>query len=139
MPYEKKELVELLSVANVKLEQYYKAEKDFSLVFDQILERLEKEYDERLKLKEKLTQMKSTLSISESSRQDSLKKLLEFERALEISLDRMRTIRQQVEESKKLLSVGAESSHELNNRLDEIANQANVTIFPAHKLLKPSH
>jgi len=130
----KKELIELLAAANEMLEKYYKADKSFTATFDNILERLEIEFEERIALRKKLSEARAALSDAHGKNQEILNKFSEMELALKVSLDRLGDIRQKIQITKDLIFEEADTSRELNERLHEIAKSADVTLIPVPRL-----
>ena len=134
----KKELIELLTAANKKLEKYNAADKDFTATFDRVLDRLQEEYDERLKLKKKLAEARVALAASEYDGQKVLAILDEAERALEISLGRLRSIRQQVESTRLMVAEEKSTAEKIDGQLQAIAKSAEVTIISVTEMYRHS-
>ncbi|GEM_PF-2146307 len=134
MTQTKKELKELLAAANEKLTHYYQADKSFTAAFDQTLDRLEAEYNERLKLQDQIVELKRELSRSAEENKEAIRRLSEMEKALTVSLERLRTIKAQAEEAKQMLAEDTVSPADIHKNLTEIAKTADVQMIPVPSL-----
>lgn len=107
-----------------------KAELETFEAYDLLLDRLEHEYDERYRLKEMLTELKSKLNGTERKNADALKKIIELERSLDTALKDLLAIRAEVTNAKKNLCKESMSVADVKGQLDSISKSVEVTIFP---------
>lgn len=98
--------------------------------YDLLLERLECEHDELCRLKDKVVELKRSLGTAERKNSEAIKNLTQMELSLNISLDRLRTIRGQVLTAKNTVSEDGVDIGNMNEQLDNIAKAAEVTIYP---------
>lgn len=134
MTQTKKELKDLLAAANEKLTHYYEADKSFTAAFDQTLDRLEVEYNERMKLQDQIAELKRELSKSAEENKEAIRRLTEMEKALSVSLERLRTIKAQAEDARKMLAQDTVSPADIQKNLTEIAKTADVQMIPVPSL-----
>jgi len=87
---------------------------------DKLLERLEHEYNERLRLKDILAELKDKLQGSQSQYMSSLKKINELERSLSTALESLGSIRIQLVNVKKTLCERGMSITEVQEQIDSI-------------------
>lgn len=110
--------------------QLGKAEVKTFEAYDLLLDRLEHEYNERFRLKEMLTELKSKLQGAEHQNEEALKKINELESSLNTALKGLVTIRAQVTNAKKTLSEESMSISDVKDQLDSISKTVEVTITP---------
>ncbi|MBT6858488.1 MAG: hypothetical protein HOA18_06945, partial [Rhodospirillaceae bacterium] len=100
----KNELLQLLAEANKKLMEYAQIDKSIGATLDHVLARLESEYESSVALQAKVVEMADKLVASGQDHDNTLKELEQVKAALNISLDRLDSIRNQVEAAKILIA-----------------------------------
>lgn len=126
---EKKEH-EHVKIYKTMAKQLGNAEVETFETFDLLLDRLEHEYNERFRLKEMLTELRSKLQGTEHANEEALKKINELESSLDTALKGLVTIRAQVTNAKKTLCKESMSIADVKKQLDSISKSVEVTIIP---------
>ncbi|MBT3553890.1 MAG: hypothetical protein HOF70_08925 [Rhodospirillaceae bacterium] len=135
----KNELLQLLAEANKKLMEYAQIDKSIGATLDHVLARLESEYESSVALQAKVVEMADKLVASGQDHDNTLKELEQVKAALNISLDRLDSIRNQVEAAKILIATNEVDMHEVDARLDKIKKTADVTIISINDFDRPRY
>jgi len=109
-------------------------EGEFSVLFDNLLERLEREYEGCLKLKETAKKMKAELMVEKELNEGLIDKLNNMESVIDVSLSQLLKIRAKVEETKKYMKSETTYSETLWDQLEEIGRTTEATIIPVAKI-----
>lgn len=126
---------------NVAVAEIYESLKEqenpddkFSALFDNLLERLENEYQECLMLKESAQKMKVELLAEKEINKELLARVNDMEGVIDNSLSRLLDIREKVQETKDNLIKETVSSEDLYTQLEEIDQSVKATIIPVANL-----
>ncbi|NQV56120.1 MAG: hypothetical protein HQ503_09710 [Rhodospirillales bacterium] len=133
----KKELLELLTTANKKLEEFYTQDQSVTASLDHVLSSLEQEYEDRIALQDKIVKLEAELAVSGEEHRQILAQLRQMQAAMTISLDRLDSIRSQVEATKVSFAKNQMELKDMDIRLDEIAKTADVTIISIDQFKRP--
>lgn len=116
-----------------ELKRYNNQNDDFTALFDNLLQRLEHEYEECVRLKEQAVAMKAELLAEKDLNRELLARLNGMENTIDASMSRMRTIRRKVEETRKTMAGNTALSETLWKQLGDIGRSVEATIIPVEK------
>lgn len=131
--FEKIKNLEIADLHN-EIKKQNNPEEQFSVLFDNLLERLEHEYEECQKLKKSAARMKVELMSEKELNMKLITKLNTIEGAINLSLSRLLGIRQKVKETKECLAAAKTDTQSLRNNLEEIGQSVEATIIPVASL-----